>query len=320
MTIPSIRRTRATIDVIVAMGLLGSIACGPGITVESGSDASEGSSSGSGPSTTTGPAPTTTPSSTTTSPPQTGVTTDPPLDTGEFDTGQPWLDLPEECSILAQDCPPGFKCMPYASDGGTSWNDTTCVPIVEDPNLPGEPCTVEGNGVSGIDDCDGTSMCWDVDPKTNEGTCVAHCIGDESDPTCLEPCFGCVIAAASPLALCLATCDPITQNCGVGEACYPVGSQLFACAPDASPEGAGIGTDCSFTNECPPGLVCIDPSIVPGCELAGVGCCAPVCPVGGADPCPGLLPGTECTPWFPEGPPEEVEGCVVAEPGVCVTP
>ncbi|MEX1365759.1 MAG: hypothetical protein AB1Z98_21710, partial [Nannocystaceae bacterium] len=116
---------------------------------------------------------------------------------------------------------------------------------------------------------------------------------------------------------CLDRCDPITQNCGPGQACYPV-NDVFTCAPDASPADAGIGTPCEFINVCPPGLACLTADAVPECE-GSIGCCAPYCPVGGADPCPGLLPGSECTPWYEEGgaPPE---ACVVAEPGVCVLP
>ncbi len=296
----------------MAIAWLGGLAtgCGPQIELESG----EGSTGEPPPGTTTTETPSTTTVTTTPPPPQ---TTDTTLDTGEFDTGEPWLDFPEHCSVLDQNCPPGFKCTPYASDGGASWNDAMCVPIVEDPNLPGEPCTAEGNGLSGIDDCDGTSMCWDVDPETGEGTCTAYCIGGWEDPHCFEPCFDCYIAGDGFLALCFPTCDPIIQNCDVGQGCYAI-NETFTCAPDASPEGAGIGTACEFLNACPPGLLCLDGENVPGCPA--IGCCSPVCPVGGADPCPGLLPETECTPWFSEGPPKGDGLCLSAEPGVCVRP
>jgi hypothetical protein len=65
-----------------------------------------------------------------------------------------------ECDLWKQDCPPGEKCMPWANDGGGSWNATRCTPLAEDPRQPGEPCTVEGSGVSGRDDCDIRAMCW----------------------------------------------------------------------------------------------------------------------------------------------------------------
>src|SRR5262245_15971404 len=31
-----------------------------------------------------------------------------------------------ECDVWAQDCPPGEKCMPWANDGGSSWNSLRC--------------------------------------------------------------------------------------------------------------------------------------------------------------------------------------------------
>src|SRR5690606_38571371 len=34
-----------------------------------------------------------------------------------------------ECDVFAQDCPKGEKCMPWANDGGGSWNATTCSPV-----------------------------------------------------------------------------------------------------------------------------------------------------------------------------------------------
>jgi len=292
------------------------IACGPAITLESeGSDDGEptaGTDSGPPPpgTATTPPTP-----GTTTTPPTPGTSVG-PLDTGEFDTGEPWLDLPEDCSIFDQDCPDGYKCMPYANNGSNAWNDVKCVPLVDDPHGIGEPCTVQGNAVSGLDDCDAASMCWDVDLETNMGTCVAHCIGSPEDPGCPEPCHSCAIMGDGVLVLCLAACDPIAQDCPMGQACYPLNIG-FACAPDASPPDAAIGSPCEYINGCPPGLLCVSASTVPECE-GTQGCCSPACPVGGVDPCPGLLPGTECVPWYEEAPPPEQ--CLSADPGVCVTP
>lgn len=248
----------------------------------------------------------------------TTVSTTLPGDTtdGSVDTGWVWPDFPEYCSILEQDCPPGYKCMPYSNDGG-SWNDVMCVPIADDPGTPGDPCTVEGGAASGIDDCDQTSMCWDVDPDTNEGVCVAHCIGDLDRPVCADRCDRCSISADGPLLLCLPTCDPVLQNCAEGQGCYPI-QDYFTCAPDASTPELGIGSPCEFINICPAGLVCANASDVPGCK-GGIGCCTPVCAVGGFDPCPGLLPGSVCVPWYGDQPPPK-EGCLVSEPGVCVAP
>ncbi len=294
---------------------LGSVGCGPTISVDT--DGAPGSTSDGPPATTTTSVTTTT--ATTVNPTVPGDTTVGPVDSGGLDTDEMWMDLPEDCSTIEQDCPPGYKCMPWASDGGGAWNDTRCVEIVPDPNAPGETCSVEGSGTSGLDDCDGTSMCWDVDPATNEGTCRPFCIGDFENPTCAEPCDYCPLFGDGNITLCFPLCDPVGQDCPVGEACYPT-NDSFACAPDASARDTQIGTPCEFINGCPPGLMCLNADSVPDC-MGAIGCCAPSCPVGRADPCPRLLPGSECVPWYEDGTvPPHVEACFTAEPGACLIP
>lgn len=203
------------------------------------------------------------------------------------DGGSSW-----ECSIWLEDCPPGEKCMPYANDGGGAWNAQGCFPIAPDPAGPGEPCTVTNSGVSGIDDCEPHAMCWGVDHETLEGTCVAMCIGNESFPTCAEADHVCTISSGGELALCLPTCDPLLQDCDVGEGCYPTGD-AYTCVPDASGKGGGSFESCKFTNACDPGFVC---SSAPVCG-AQLGCCVPFCSVSEPD-CPA---GTTCVPGLEPG-------------------
>ncbi len=40
--------------------------------------------------------------------------------------------------IWAQDCPEGEKCMPWANDGGGSWNATRCSPLDPNPSAVGD--------------------------------------------------------------------------------------------------------------------------------------------------------------------------------------
>ena len=217
-------------------------------------------------------------------------TTDPPsLFLGHLDLGED-----HRCDLWAQDCPAGTKCMLWANDGGSAWNATKCSPIDPDPDAVGEPCTVVGSGVSGIDSCDLGLMCWDVDPETNEGVCVAHCVGDSSDPKCLEPAHHCV---GRTVQLCLPSCCPVEQDCEEGRACYPA-VDTFMCAPDASGESGAFGDPCEFLNVCDPGLFCTAPELVPGC--VGSGCCAPFCDLG-SETCSDFHPDLECVPWFEEG-------------------
>ena len=207
-----------------------------------------------------------------------------------------------ECSVWDQDCPSGEKCMPWANDGGSAWNATKCSPLDPNPAQPGDSCTVEGSGVSGVDNCDLAAMCWDVDPETNEGTCVAFCTGSEANPVCDDPSTACSIANEGTLILCLPSCDPLLQDCADGQACYGI-DQAFVCAPDASGEMGMFGDPCEYINACDPGLACLNAEGVPGCA-GSAGCCTSHCDL--TDPnasanCEGAAGGQECMAWFEEG-------------------
>ncbi len=107
-----------------------------------------------------------------------------------------------ECSIWDQDCGEDEKCQPWANDGGKQQNASRCTPLAPDPNAPGDPCTVEGSAVSGIDDCDVGVLCYDVVDDSLEGTCVSMCSGSEDVPVCPEGSW-CSISNEGVLALCL---------------------------------------------------------------------------------------------------------------------
>jgi hypothetical protein len=196
--------------------------------------------------------------------------------------------------------------MPWANDGGDQWNATRCSPVADDPRQPGEECTVEGSGTSGIDDCDIGAMCWDVDPATNMGTCVAMCTGDEENPICEDRSTTCAISNDGALALCLPVCDPLAQDCPEGEGCYPVQDD-WRCRSDGSGEMGGYGDPCETINGCDPGLICLDPSVVPPgqpCEGSS-GCCTEVCDLtdaAGDAQCAGAPEGQTCQAWYDEPP------------------
>ena len=295
--------------------VLALVACGPatGGSPESETSTTDAPTSSTGdpgtssPSTSGMTAPGTTTASTTametTGEPSTGTT-------GDTDT----TGFIENCSLFEQNCPDGQKCMPYANDGGNNWNATRCVPIDPDPDAVGEPCTVEEDGVSGIDSCDGTSMCFDVDQDTLEGTCFAFCGGDESDPTCPNACDFCTISGDGVLTICLPTCEPLAQECPPGDGCYFVESSqtAFICTPDVSEENGAPGDACEFLNQCDPGSMCLGADFLASCESTG--CCSPFCTVGDPTACE-ALPGTECLPLF-----EETPACTPQDIGVCATP
>ncbi len=129
-------------------------------------------------------------------------------------------DLSYECDVFMQDCPDGEKCMPWANDGGDVWNAHRCTPLDPNPVEVGDPCSVEGSGVSGVDTCAVGSMCFYVDPEANEGQCVEICGGEEDEPVCLEG--TCIVQFDGALPLCFVTCDPQDPTCAKTEACGPV--------------------------------------------------------------------------------------------------
>jgi hypothetical protein len=284
-------------------------ACGPQVGVPENESSGTTSTTGPEPSTTTAETISTTSSSSVgTSDPPNPTTIDPDTTTLDPETTfDPTVDSigfiqdPEfscslciECDLWLQDCPKGEKCMPWANDGGNSWNASRCSPLEADPDDIGDPCTVEGSGVSGIDTCDISAMCWDVDPKTNVGTCVPFCGGSEENPTCDAACDSCAIANDGYLILCLPLCDPSLGACPDGQVCFAL-VETFQCLPvDVTMVGVGEVCD-EVQTTCSDGLRCVDGGLLPSC--AGQTCCTPWCSQGDVDPCPEAVPGTTCVPF-----------------------
>ncbi len=201
-----------------------------------------------------------------------------------------------ECDLWSQDCPAGQKCNPFASDGGNSWNATGCFPLDPNPVEIGEPCTAEG-GVSGIDNCAFGAMCFDVDLRTNEGTCVELCQCNAANPGCATPGTSCAISNDGVLPLCLPLCNPLDPNaCPDGHGCVP-SLDYFHCVPDASSTGGAAGDPCESVNACDAGLYCAPPEAVPGCEVS-TGCCSSLCTNADDSAC---LPGQACVDWYVDG-------------------
>jgi hypothetical protein len=315
-------RLRPALFTLWAMG------CGPAIEVpadDTGGASTEASAGGTmtgGVVTSSTTVPPSTVGSSTSTSTTTSATTDASSgeDSATFvaDSGCSFLCPPDgqnthECSVWEQNCPAGEKCMPYSADGSPTWNGTRCSPLDPDPDAPGESCTVEGSGVSGVDSCDGTSMCWYVDADTLEGTCVSFCTGSEANPMCPDACQDCTLTAEGVLTICLSVCDPFTTDCGEGFGCYLGGDTLF-CGPDISGDGGAPGEACEFSNECDPGTMCVNGDVIPECD--GSGCCTPYCLVGDDTPC-AALPGTECVQLFevPPSPctPENLGACAIPE-------
>lgn len=211
------------------------------------------------------------------------------------------------CDMLLQDCPEGHKCIAYADDGGSSWNANRCVPVHPEPDLPGQPCTTRGVA-SGIDSCDATSMCWDIDPST----CVPFCQGTHDDPLCPE---GSTCAVYGVTILCLQSCDPLLQDCPGNDLCIGNGdADNFVCVLDASGEDGQLFDACEFQNACDPGLLCVNVAYASECDPYAYECCLPFCDLTLPPNCPGAM--QTCQPYFGMDPaPPEYENV-----GFCALP
>ncbi len=268
----------------VVAGLAATLAgCGPQVVGEDADGTSTNGSSGS-PATSTSTATTavesTTAVSTVTS--ATASTTTFEDSTDETTWSTPFVDNPDGgglyglgCDLWNNDCPRGEKCMPWANDGGMYWNAVRCSPIARKPGQPGEPCTVEGSGYSGIDDCDVGAMCFDVDPDTLTGTCVAMCEGSPEVPSCADPTRVCSQTHESAINLCLWPCDPVAQDCPDGLSCTSDGVAFVCVRP-----GAGVFADsCAELLDCGPALSCVENSTAGCADRCCTEACDPMAPI-----------------------------------------
>ena len=218
--------------------------------------------------------------------------------------------MADQCDQFEQDCPEGEKCVPYSTDGGP-WNANKCVPVIGDAE-PGESCWW-GGIMEATDDCDATSICWDVMEFGGEliGTCVALCTGTPDTPECPSG-SSCLIGGDSTVAICISDCDPLLQDCSSGLGCYWTGGD-FKCVhtTDDLPTGA----PCGFINDCAPGHLCGPAESLPSCE--GAACCTPLCDLEVGDEHCQTMPGTSCVPFFQDGtapPGYELVGVCVTSP------
>jgi hypothetical protein len=234
----------------------------------------------------------------------------------------PDLASDSECDIFTQNCGSGEKCMPRADDGGNAWNVWRCSALASDPMEIGEPCHAEGWAASGIDDCGVGAMCWDVDPKTNEGICAPLCEGSWADLYCSDPDRFC--ALGEYVLVCLPVCNPLKDDCPAGHDCYlAAGSYLgdWQCFPDASGDMGAYGDPCLGPNECDSGLVCLTAAALPpGDACEGVpGCCTDVCDItnpAGDLQCSGVAGGQICSQLYAEG----TEPPGLEHVGICYLP
>jgi hypothetical protein len=181
------------------------------------------------------------------------------------------------------------------------------VPILGD-QAPGEPCTSSGHQ-EGLDDCDETSSCWNLNEIDGElvGLCHPMCAGNpDDDLQCLEGSY-CEMWGQSGITLCVWHCDPFAQNCAHGTACY-FDHPLFSCF---FPGDAPANAPCGDIPQCAEGLVCLNEFALPDCEADA--CCSPICDTDLGDEQCAAVPGTSCVAIWPESVPgyERAGFCVL---------
>ncbi len=202
-----------------------------------------------------------------------------------------------ECDVIAQDCPDGDKCMPWANDGGSVWNAARCVPVVPAADLVGETCVVQGNAVTGLDTCALGLVCWGVDPVTLEGECVPVC---QPDLWCEDHDDTCWVSNNGVIALCSMWCDPLHQDCADGHACMPAtDGETFACVPPGGDALVAAGQPCESLNACEVGTACVTAQVLPAC--VGTSCCTSFCDASMIPSCADPTP--LCRSWYEEGSP-----------------
>lgn len=223
---------------------------------------------------------------------------------------------PVQCEGLKQlnpECRPGQKC---TIDGAL--NASHCVDIVDDPKGLYEPCTMQGDAWSGLDDCGLGLLCWNVDDE-GHGICIGLADGTPDAPACIDPNATLSICQDCVFGYCFPPCDPLLQDCLDGAVCIPVSSSStggFTCQLDASGDEGQTNDPCEFVNACDPGLMCLNTgSASSACMQNVIGCCQPFCDFSKNAPCPN--PDQKCLQYFdpmmeiPEG---------LEDVGICAIP
>jgi hypothetical protein len=147
-----------------------------------------------------------------------------------------------------------------------------------------------------MDDCDLGGLCWEVDPRTLQGTCAALCFDDGLDP-CGDG-MDCAYYNYFAPSVCLSRCDPLDPaTCPADEVCRDLGQEAICVPTLVLPQGLTCGADETY---CAPEQACLFAD-----ELASCGegsCCTAWCDLSAPDPdlpC-AAVPGEVCRPFFEE--------------------
>lgn len=205
--------------------------------------------------------------------------------TGSSSTGEgcDFLRCPEtgddegmKCSVQAQDCPEGDKCVWWAPEfGGARREAARCVPVSGSVK-PFEPCTLNEDY---SDDCGPESYCLEVYGTSKSGFCAPFLNGVMSDCEAFPGSYGAIENGSSfPEACLFYECQPLLpESCPDGMRCtfYPAwlyGSMhCWIVPPEAD---LPVGASCDF-GACGEGKLCAPAEWLPECGSER--CCAEWC-------------------------------------------
>lgn len=285
---------------------LASTACpGGGGGSGSGGGSSEGGSSG-GSGTTTG---------TTTGP---GDSSTAVADSGSSTT----MDQPQgECVLWADECGPDQKCMPWSLEDDQIPDEIRCCAAPDEPDLVGEPCTMQEYNGSCLDSCERGALCVLDDPEGLTGQCRKYCQpgGDDCQPDETCKTFYELLEDVPTVPLCMEQCDPLVQDCSVPNwRCIPdsptqAGQSGFICVSPPPGDPYGVGEPCALANQCESGLVCVTADRLQNCPFTS--CCTAYCSLSEGDgPCMAIDPDLRCIDWMSPDPTwEDVGVCALPE-------
>lgn len=235
-------------------------------------------------------------------------------DTGdEGPVGQCILWEPDECGA-------DQKCMPWSLNADRTPDEIRCCGAAEDPDLEGEPCTIQDYDGSCLDSCGPGTMCVLDDIDTLGGQCRKFCQPGGNDCATDQTCktFFELLPLVPTVPLCMDQCDPLVQDCELASwLCIPdspttAGQSGFICVSPPPQPPIGLLDECGFANDCEKGLVCVSASRLPNCSAAA--CCTAYCDNGeGDNSCTAIDPGLSCVDWMSPEP-------QWAHVGVCAIP
>lgn len=227
---------------------------------------------------------------------------------GEETDGGTGVGEGSQCDMIAQDCRSDtLKCNPWSEDADRLPDEARCCALDPNPALIGERCTIQDYDGSCLDDCEKGSFCLLDDEESLQGYCHRLCdpMGDSCEPNQICQVFFTSFGRVLDVPLCMDHCDPLLQDCDAQNwNCHPdnptdQGQSGFICLPPP-PQTTAPLEQCSLSNDCEGGSVCVPGDRVPGCRSPY--CCTLYCSLSEPDNCAELDPSATCVDWMSPDP------------------